>query len=50
MNHLQLIALTASFKFNWPQIVLDYFNTSAPISSATTQFISFDCFIDNRDP
>jgi len=36
MNHLQLIALTASFNFNWPKIVLDYFETSRPISEAST--------------
>ena len=32
MNHLQLIFLTAAFKFDWPDTVVKFYNSSAPIS------------------
>ena len=42
MNHLQLILLTASFDFNWPQNVEDFFETSEPIAQVSQQVLSFD--------
>jgi len=42
MNHLQLILLTASFDFNWPQNVEDFFETSKPVAQVSQQVLSFD--------
>ena len=45
MNHIQLIVLTASFKFDWPDQVESFFNTATPVAQATTQIVSVDCFL-----
>lgn len=45
MNHMQLITLTASFNFSWPEQVLSFFSAVKPASSASTQVLSFDCFL-----
>ena len=45
MNHIQLILMTASFKFSWPTVVTDFFDIAKPIASASTQVMSFDCFL-----
>ena len=50
MNHLQMIVLTASFNLDWPQLVIDFFNSITPITNASKQLLSFDCFLDSRDP
>eukprot|EP00347_Sterkiella_histriomuscorum_P022266 403331092 len=47
-NHLQLLMLTASFDLKWPDQLQEFFNSVKPVSEASTQFISFDCFIDSR--
>eukprot|EP00347_Sterkiella_histriomuscorum_P009503 403340963 len=47
-NHLQLILLTASFNFDWPQMVLDFFSAVKPVAQVSQQIFSFDCFIDGR--
>ena len=31
MNHLQLVMLTASFNFKWPDEVVTFFNSSKPV-------------------
>ena len=31
LNHIQLIVLTASFNFNWPEMVTSFFNASQPV-------------------
>lgn len=49
MNHLQLILLTSSFEFDWPGNVEDFYDTTKPASQVSTQFLSFDCFLDNRE-
>lgn len=49
MNHLQLITLTASFDFDWPERVLKIFDTTKPVAEVSTQFLSFDCFLDQRN-
>ena len=36
LNHIQLIMLTSSFDFNWPDKIKKIFDTSAPVSEATT--------------
>ena len=48
MNHFQLVVLTASFKLSWPSLVTDLFSTAKPAAEASSQFISFDCFLDSR--
>eukprot|EP00347_Sterkiella_histriomuscorum_P011701 403371438 len=47
-NHFQLLIITASFDFQWPTQLLEFFNSVKPASEATTQFLSVDCFIDTR--
>ena len=32
MNHFQLILLTASFDFDWPQQVMNFFNNTKPVA------------------
>jgi len=48
-NHLQLILLTASFDFSWPEKVEEFFALSEPVSEISSQIFSVDCFIDLRD-
>jgi hypothetical protein len=48
MNHLQLILLTASFNFDWPDNVTDFYDTTKPASQVSSQILSFDCFLDQR--
>ena len=48
MNHVQLILLTASFNFKWPDEVVALFDVAKPVAQATTQIFSFDCFLDTR--
>ncbi|CDW77647.1 UNKNOWN [Stylonychia lemnae] len=45
MNHLQLITMTASFNFNWPAKVVEFFSSSQTVAQAQTQVLSIDCFI-----
>jgi hypothetical protein len=48
LNHIQLIVLTASFDFDWPNSVLALFATTEPIATVATQVLSVDCFLDRR--
>ena len=48
MNHLQLIVLTASFDFDWPNAVLELFDSTEPVATVSTHILSFDCFLDTR--
>lgn len=48
MNHLQLIMITASFNFEWPNSIVSFFETVSPIATASDNLISFDCFLDFR--
>ncbi|CDW82348.1 UNKNOWN [Stylonychia lemnae] len=49
LNHIQLIVLTASFDFSWPQIVMDYFKSSETVGEASNQIFSVDCFLNSDD-
>ena len=49
MNHLQLLVITASFNFKWPSNVNQFFYSSKQVAQVTTQFLSFDWFIDQRN-
>lgn len=42
------MVITASFDFEWPDQLITFFNSVKPVSEATTQFLSVDCFIDTR--
>ena len=42
MNHLQLIVITSSFDFEWPSSIVSFFETVAPIATASDNLISFD--------
>ena len=42
MNHLQLIVLTASFDFDWPDNVTEFYDTTRPVSQVAQQILSFD--------
>jgi hypothetical protein len=48
MNHLQLIMITSSFNFDWPESLVSFFETVAPIATASDNLVSFDCFLDDR--
>lgn len=48
MNHLQLILLTASFNFDWPDDVTKFYDNTRPASQVSSQILSFDCFLDQR--
>lgn len=45
MNHFQLILLVSSFNFQWPPQLQQFFSSTAPVSQASTQIISVDCFL-----
>mmetsp|Transcript_32875 Transcript_32875/g.37654 ORF Transcript_32875/g.37654 Transcript_32875/m.37654 type:complete len:200 (-) Transcript_32875:14-613(-) len=48
MNHLQLLVLTSSFNFKWPDKVIELFDSLKPVAQVSTQILSFDCFLDSR--
>ena len=49
MNHLQLIVLTASFEFDWPDRVVKFFDTTEPVAQVSQQILSVDWFLDQRN-
>ena len=49
MNHLQLLTLTSSFDLRWPDSVSSFFSSSNEVAQVTTQFLSFDWFLDQRN-
>lgn len=48
VNHIQMIVIIYSFKLDWPNTFSSVFDTAEPAAEAPQQFISFDCFLDNR--
>jgi len=50
MNHMQMILITASFDLDWPPQVKEIFASSAPIAEITNAIVSFDCWMDSRNP
>ena len=50
LNHVQLIVITASFEMQWPESLSFFFEQTGQAASATDNIISFDCFMDTRDP
>ena len=49
MNHIQLLVLTSTFNLKWPSRVEDLFNTSKPVAEVSTQILSVDWFLDQRN-
>ena len=47
LNHIQIIALTASFDFNWPKVILQYFEANKTVGEASDQIFSVDCFLNS---
>ncbi|TNV88077.1 hypothetical protein FGO68_gene10837 [Halteria grandinella] len=43
VNHLHVIALIASFEFNWPDQFVSFFRGIQPVSDAQSQILSIDC-------
>ena len=41
--------LCATFDFQWPPIVKQFFESVAPIAASSESILSIDCFIDGRD-
>ncbi|CDW88933.1 UNKNOWN [Stylonychia lemnae] len=49
VNHLQLISLIQSFKFDFPDELTNFFSGTGDVKDSTsTQILSLDCFLDNR--
>lgn len=48
LNHFQMMVVTVSFDLNWPSSIEQMLSSVKPVASISTQFISFDCFIDQR--
>ncbi|CDW83118.1 UNKNOWN [Stylonychia lemnae] len=49
LNHIQLIVLTSSFDFDWPQLVLSYFQANKVVGDAAYQVFSIDCLLSSYD-
>ena len=45
MNYLQLVLLTADFKLNWPEPVLELFDAQSTVGGVSEQAFSVDCFL-----
>jgi hypothetical protein len=42
------MVLTVSFELNWPESISGMLGSVEPVANISTQFISFDCFLDQR--
>ena len=49
INHLQLLALTASFNFEWPSSILALVGIGGIVTNSSSNLVSLDCFLDSRD-
>jgi hypothetical protein len=48
VNHIQMLVIIYSFDLQWPTEFIDILSNSETVAQAPQQFMSFDCFIDNR--
>lgn len=48
LNHLQVLTLTASFDFEWPEELVTFFRGIQPVSEASSQILSINCFIGDK--
>ena len=49
INHVQLMLIISSLKLSWPSDIDSMLSSTSSISNISTQLISFDCFIDQRN-
>lgn len=45
MNYLQLVSIVASFNFDWPDQIEQFFSVQDTVSSSSSQIFSMDCII-----
>ena len=50
LNHLQMLLITSAFQLNWPSELSTFLTASAPVTEATTSIVSFDCWMNQRNP
>ncbi|TNV88143.1 hypothetical protein FGO68_gene8974 [Halteria grandinella] len=48
LNHIQILSLTASFDLEWPQELQTFFKGIQPLSDASSQLLSIDCFLNTE--
>ncbi|TNV88144.1 hypothetical protein FGO68_gene4654 [Halteria grandinella] len=48
LNHIQILSLTASFDLEWPQELQTFFKSIQPLSDASSQLLSIDCFLNTK--
>ena len=49
VNYLQLVMLTAQFRLDWPQVVLELLSAQEQTGQVTDQLFSFDCYLASDD-
>lgn len=49
VNHIQMLVIIYSFDLQWPQNFINILSNSETVAQAPQQFMSFDCFIDQRN-
>ncbi|CDW90223.1 UNKNOWN [Stylonychia lemnae] len=50
LNHLQLLLISSSFNFQWPDAITQFYSSFKPVSQTAQQIISIDCFLSGTDP
>lgn len=48
-NYLQVLTTILSFNMEYPSTVTDIFSPADKVSSTSTPFVSFDCFVTGQD-
>jgi hypothetical protein len=48
VNHMQMLVIIYSFDLQWPDEFINIFGSTETVAEAPQQFMSFDCFIDER--
>ncbi|TNV88178.1 hypothetical protein FGO68_gene13761 [Halteria grandinella] len=49
LNHLQILSLTASFDFDWPEQLSNFYKSIQPASDVSTQLLSIDCLLESDE-
>ncbi|TNV74992.1 hypothetical protein FGO68_gene289 [Halteria grandinella] len=49
LNHLQILSLTASFDFEWPEQLTSFYQTMQPASDVSTSLLSIDCLLQSDE-
>lgn len=50
LNHMQMLAIIASFDMRWPPDIADFLNSLAILQMVQEAVVAFDCHIDTRPP